>query len=103
MSRPFSYNDENFTVMGNVLFVHADIGGNAYAVGQKLVTIPQAIFTRMTSYNQQAAVSNKFSGGSGSSIGVTCTEDGTLITRTAITAASTLPRFVLTWYILKDI
>lgn len=22
MSRPFSYNDENFTVIGNLLFVH---------------------------------------------------------------------------------
>lgn len=22
MSRPFSYNDENFTVIGNVLFIH---------------------------------------------------------------------------------
>ena len=103
MSRPFSYNDENFTVIGNILFVHVDIGGDAYVVGQKLISIPQAIFSRMTSYNQQAAVSNKFTGGSGSSIGVTCTEDGTLITRTAITAASTLPRFVLTWYCLKDI
>lgn len=103
MSRPFSYNDENFSVIGNILLVHPDIGGDAYAVGQKLVSIPQAIFTRMTTYNQQAAVSNKFTGGSGSSIGVTCTEDGTLITRTAITPASILPRFVLTWYILKDI
>ena len=103
MSRPFSYNDENFTVIGNILFVHADIGGDVYVVGQKLVSIPQAIFTRMTTYNQQAAVSNKFTGGSGSSIGVTCTEDGNLITRTAISTVTTLPRFVLTWYCLKDI
>lgn len=103
MSRPFSYNDENFTVIGNILFVHADIGGDAYVVGQKLVSIPQAIFSRMATYNQQAAISNKFTGGSGSSIGVTCTEDGNLITRTAISTASTLPRFVLTWYCLKDI
>lgn len=103
MSRPFSYNDENFTVIGNVLFVHVDIGGDAYTVGQKLVTIPQAIFTRMTSYNQQATVSNKFTGGSGSTIGVTCTGDGTLITRAAINSSAFTPRFVLTFYILKDI
>ena len=103
MSRPFSYNDENFTVIGNILFVHANIGGNAYTVGQELVTIPQAIFTRMTTYNQQAAISNKFTGGSGFGIGVTCTEDGKLITRTAISTASILPRFVLTWYCLKNI
>lgn len=103
MSRPFSYNDENFTVIGNILFVHVDIGGDAYTVGQTLCTIPQAIFNRMTTYNQQAAVSNKFTGGSGSSIGVTCTEDGKMITQTAIITSSILPRFVLTWYILKDI
>lgn len=103
MSRPFSYNDESFTVIGNTLFVHVDIGGDAYAVGQALCTIPKAIFTRMITYNQQASVFNKFTGGSGSSIGVTCTEDGKLITRTAITTASTLPRFVFTWYCLKDI
>lgn len=103
MSRPFSYNDESFTVIGNILLVHVDIGGDAYTVGQTLCTIPQAIFNRMITYNQQAAVSNKFTGGSRSSIGVTCTEDGNLITRTAITNASTLPRFVLTWYCLKDI
>ena len=57
----------------------------------------------MTTYNQQASVSNKFTGGSGSSIGVTCTTDGNLITRTSISAVSTLPRFVFTWYVLKDI
>ena len=103
MSRPFSYNDENFTVIGNILFVHVDIGSDAYTVGQTLCTIPQAIFTRMTTYNQQAAVSNIFTGDSGSSIGVTCTEDGNLITRTFITASIILPRLVLTWYYLKDI
>lgn len=103
MSRPFSYNDENFTVIGNILFVHVNIGGDSYSVGKKLVTIPYALFTRMTTYNQQASLSNKFTGGSGSSIGVTCTEDGGLIIRTAITSSSILPRLVLTWYYLKDI
>lgn len=103
MSRPFSYNDESFTVIGNILFVHVNIGGDNYTVGQTLCTIPQAIFTRMTTYNQQAAVSNKFTGGSGSSIGVTCTEDGNLITRASISTSSILPRFVFTWYCLKDI
>lgn len=103
MSRPFSYNDESFTVIGNILFVHVDIGGDSYTVGQTLCAIPQAIFSRMTTYNQQASVSNKFTGGSGSSIGVTCTEDSNLITRTTISTASTLPRFVFTWYYLKDI
>lgn len=103
MSRPFSYNDANFTIIGNILFVHADIGGKSYTVGEKLVTIPYAIFTRMISYNQQAAISNKLTSGSSSIIGVTCTEDGDLYTRTAIAMSTILPRFVLAWYTLKDI
>lgn len=103
MSRPFSYNDESFTVIGNILFVHVAIGGDAYTVGQTLCSIPQAIFTRMTTYNQQACISNKYFGHSGSTINVSCSEDGNLITRSSITTASTLPRFVFTWYVLKDI
>ena len=103
MSRPFSYNDESFTVIGNILFVHVDIGGDAYTVGQTLCSIPQAIFTRMTTYNQQASISNKFTGGSGSSIGVTCTEDGNLIMRTGLDRLPDSSRFVITWFYLKDI
>nr|DAW89471.1 MAG TPA: hypothetical protein [Caudoviricetes sp.] len=38
MSRPFSYNDENFTVIGNILFVHIYIGKKAYEVGDTLIT-----------------------------------------------------------------
>ncbi len=30
MSRPFTYNDENFTVIGNILFLHVMISDNAY-------------------------------------------------------------------------
>ena len=29
MSRPFSYNDENFTVIGNILFIHIPFNGKA--------------------------------------------------------------------------
>ena len=103
MSRPFSYNDENFTVIGNILFVHIDIGGGAYYPGQTLCTIPQAIFTRMTTYNQQAVLSNKNTTNSGSSISVTCMENGNLITLSVIDSVPTIPRLVLTWYYLKDI
>lgn len=102
MSRPFSYNDENFTVIGNILFVHVDIGGDPHSVGETLCSIPQAIFTRMTTYNQQAYLSNKNTGGTGSSIGITC-KDGNIITWSSIRAEFTLPRLLLTWYYLKDI
>lgn len=39
MSRPFSYNDENFTVNGNVLYVHVKYEKAAKA-GTRLIEIP---------------------------------------------------------------
>lgn len=49
MSRPFSYNDENFTVIGNVLFVHI-IDNKARNVNEPVVEIPPAIFERLKTY-----------------------------------------------------
>ena len=46
MSRPFSYNDENFTVIGNVLFVHI-IDNKARKQFEPVVEIPPAIFERL--------------------------------------------------------
>ena len=103
MSRPFSYNDESFTVIGNILFVHVDIGGDAYTVGQTLCSIPQAIFTRMTTYGQRASVSYKDFTTSSSSISVTCDADGNMITRSDIKTSDTSSRFIYTFYYLKDI
>lgn len=45
MSRPFSYNDENFTVIGNVVFVHV-LFGQVTAL-QKIVEIPYEIGRRL--------------------------------------------------------
>lgn len=103
MSRPFSYNDENFTVIGNILFVHVELGGNSYKVGDTLCTIPYAIFARMTTYNQAAFVASKRIDRSGLDIGITCKKDARLITWSSIGAENTSPRFLLTWYYLKDI
>lgn len=103
MSRPFSYNDENFTVIGNILFVHADIGGDAFSSHDTLCTIPQAIRTRMITYDQQAYLSNTNTERSGLIISVTCKENGDLITWSSIRAEFSLPRLLLTWYYLKDI
>ena len=49
MSRPFSYNDENFTVIGNVLFVHL-IDNKARKAFEPIVEIPPAIFERLKMY-----------------------------------------------------
>lgn len=45
MSRPFSYNDENFTVIGNVAFVHV-LAGQVQPL-QKIVEIPYEIGRRL--------------------------------------------------------
>ena len=46
MSRPFSYNDENFTVIGNICFIHIKTTGTIEA-GTVLTPIPPAIAERL--------------------------------------------------------
>lgn len=46
MSRPFSYNDENFTVIGNVLFCHIKVK-KAIPKYENIIEIPQEIYDRM--------------------------------------------------------
>jgi hypothetical protein len=46
MSRPFSYNDENFTVIGNVLFCHIKIR-KAILKSEPIVEIPPEIYAHM--------------------------------------------------------
>lgn len=51
MSRPFSYNDENFTVIGNMLFGHIKVPkGTSVNVRQKIVEVPPELFKRMASF-----------------------------------------------------
>ena len=44
MSRPFSYSDKNFTVIGNVLFIHVYIDN--VKASQPIVEIPYEIAIR---------------------------------------------------------
>lgn len=46
MSRPFSYNDENFTVVGNVLFCHIKLSSQVQ-IGEHIVEVPPAIYNRL--------------------------------------------------------
>lgn len=46
MIRPFSYNDENFTVIGNMLFVHIKIT-KKIASGGNVIEIPAGIVNRL--------------------------------------------------------
>ena len=64
MSRPFSYNDENFTVIGNVLFVHIKYEKSAVP-GERLCEIPRAIFDRLLFYSNLATTGYPILGYSG--------------------------------------
>nr|DAQ10753.1 MAG TPA: hypothetical protein [Bacteriophage sp.] len=64
MSRPFSYNDENFTIIGNVLFVHFKYEEEADA-GTRLCEIPTKIFDRLLFYSSNATTCYNILGGSG--------------------------------------
>lgn len=50
MSRPFSYNDENFTVIGNILFLHVKYVGSL-PNDTVLIVLPPEIFKRLSSYS----------------------------------------------------
>lgn len=61
MSRPFSYNDENFTVIGNLLFCHIHITEDVEA-GKSFVEIPFEIAKRLIYYtNSMVSTLNKTS------------------------------------------
>lgn len=64
MSRPFSYNDENFTVIGNLLFVHIR-DSKAHKAGEPIIEIPPAIFSRMLTYGNVVIDSVKADYGGG--------------------------------------
>lgn len=52
MSRPFSYSDENFTLIGNVLFCHIKITKKVLKT-EPIVEIPPAIYDHMFFYTQK--------------------------------------------------
>ena len=46
MSRPFSYNDDNFTVINNLLFCHIKMGKD-FEASAPIVEVPPAIVQRL--------------------------------------------------------
>ena len=50
MSRPFSYNDENFTVIGNMLFIHVKLN-RAFESNENIIEIPPEIYYRVINYS----------------------------------------------------
>lgn len=46
MSRPFSYSDENFTTIGNLLVIHFR-DDNSRGIGEPVLQVPPSIYERM--------------------------------------------------------
>lgn len=55
MSRPFSYNDENFTVIGNMLIIHCKIP-DELKLNSLITVVPPEILSRMYSQSFCALV-----------------------------------------------
>lgn len=55
MSRPFSYNDENFTVIGNMLFIHCKIP-DVLPINSLITIVPPEILSRMSCHSFRAFV-----------------------------------------------
>lgn len=108
MSRPFSYNDENFTVIGNILFAHIKIT-KEFNSNDNIIEIPQAIYDRLCNKgNSIVLVSNKdethdtFKYDSGIK---KSPNDGKyyLYTPYMNISKSSIGSYLLAWYFLKDI
>jgi hypothetical protein len=103
VSRPFSYSDENFTVIGNVLFVHLKYDGKADA-GTRLCEIPQAIFDRLLFYSNTATTCYYDFGSSGGNFSLMTTKYENkfyFINKEAL--ASYKNRYIFSMFMLKDI
>lgn len=103
MSRPFSYNDENFTVIDNVLFVHFKYEESA-EIGTRLIEIPPAISDRLLFFSNMFTVTyDKKNSNSGQTIMTIINYNGKnyLTNRANITGAS--GKYFFGIFMLKDI
>ena len=107
MSRPFSYNDKNFTVIGNILFLHIKIT-KEFNVNDNIIEIPPAIYDRMYNKSVQAQLSGSKDNNT-SNFWFDCgirksLSDGKYYLYSGRIISDTFVGFYLiTWYFLKDI
>ena len=104
MSRPFSYNDENFTVIGNILFCHIMVT-KYVGYDSFLIEIPPDIYKRMlnkSNYLMSLTIVNNNSTSSFVSVGTSKENDGKyyIYVRGTLNAIGTC---LIGYYILKDI
>lgn len=104
MSRPFSYNDENFTVIGNLLFVHL-CDSKEHKAGEPVIEIPPAIFSRMVTYSNVAIESMRASSFGGGDIGfeVVNANNKHYFAFTRNLGTASYVRYYYSCYLLKDI
>ena len=102
MSRPFSYNDENFTVIGNILFVHFRFNKAIVADTPITIRVPDAIRKRMVSTGNYFVTSPNEYGNNGYFVYGSITSDGYFIFGDN-RSISNVDRYFYTWYLLKDI
>lgn len=104
MSRPFSYNDENFTVIGNILFLHIKIT-KVFNLGDNIIEIPPDIYKRMlnkSNYLMALTVIDNNSATSMISVGVSKEPDEKYYIY-AQGELNEIGRCLIGYYILKDI
>ena len=105
MSRPFSYNDDNFTVINNLLFCHIKMGKD-FEASEPIIEVPSAIVQRLlydtcqmmrvaSSYN----TSLSYIGAAGIKYDIS-TKKYFLYSQTATTKDYT---YMVGFYLLKDI
>lgn len=103
MSRPFSYNDENFTVIGNVLFVHLKYE-QAADPGERLCEIPRAIFDRLLFYSNFGSTGYPVLGASGGTFHLMTIEyENKFYLSNTISMKKMDNRYIFAIFMLKDV
>lgn len=103
MSRPFSYNDDNFTVIGNVLYVHFKYDDAAEA-GTRLIEIPPAICDRLLFFSNVCHAVYPIKGSNADNFVLTVIDYNNkcyFSNKTAIGAGTA--RYIFGTFMLKDI
>lgn len=101
LSRPFSYNDENFTVIGNILFVHC-VCNDAVANGGVICDVPPQIAARMVT-NNFAILSNTNTKSGPVTINIVLNSSNQFVARNAIESTIYTDRLLYAIYLLKDL
>ena len=107
MSRPFSYNDDNFTVIGNILFVHLKVY-NKIDQYSNFLEIPEELYKHMVNKSNLFIFSGTQDDISGSTdyvrVGVTKSNiDKKYYFYAGDNINSDIGDYLIGYYILKDI